>query len=122
VGGVFSSYIWRGICTAAVARIWENSVLIDFRSVAAMTAAGIAYKDGFLLNTVSALSMAGAWIDGVLVVKASADRVAFDDLIAHLQEDESIVKLWKDLSLDWEVWAWTPRMWSNMKTVKQCDL
>jgi hypothetical protein len=75
-------------------------VLIDFRSVAAMTAAGIAYKDGFLLNTVSALSMAGAWIDGVLVVKASADRVAFDDLIAHLEEDESIVKLWKDLSLD----------------------
>jgi hypothetical protein len=61
-----------------------------------MTAAGVAYKDSLLLNPVSTLSMGGAWIDGVLVVEASADRVAFDDLIAHLGEDELRVELWRE--------------------------
>ena len=74
-------------------------MLVDFGSVAAMTAAGIAYKNSLLLNSVSALSMGGAWIDGVLVVKASADGIAFDDLIAHLGVYELIVKVWCKLKV-----------------------
>jgi hypothetical protein len=71
-------------------------MLVDFGSVFAMTAAGIAYKDSLLLDPVSALSMGTAWIDGVLVVKASAGRVAFDDLIAHIGVYELTVKVrWK---------------------------
>ena len=48
-------------------------LICDFGSVAAMTAAGVAYKDSLLLNPVSALSMGSAWVDGVFVVEASAD-------------------------------------------------
>jgi hypothetical protein len=50
-----------------------------------MTAAGIAYEDGFLLDSVATLSMGGTWIDRVSVVEATADRVPFDDLVAHVE-------------------------------------
>jgi hypothetical protein len=48
-----------------------------------MAAAGVTYEDGLLLNRVPSLAVRGTWIDGVFVVQASADRVAFDNLIAH---------------------------------------
>lgn len=48
-----------------------------------MRRAGIAYKDGLFLNRMISLSVGGAWVDGMLVVKAAAHRVAFNNLITH---------------------------------------
>lgn len=45
----------------------------DFGPVTAVHIAGIAYKHRLFLNNVSALSMGGAWIDGVFVIQTSAD-------------------------------------------------
>jgi hypothetical protein len=51
--------------------------------MATVWSAGIAHEDSLLLNHVAALPIGCARVDGMLVVKASADGVAFDDLIAH---------------------------------------
>ena len=52
-----------------------------------MACASVAHEDRLLLYHVAALSMGSAWIDGMLVVEAPADRVAFDNLIAHVSAD-----------------------------------
>jgi hypothetical protein len=52
--------------------------------MATMATAGVAYKDCLLLNHMPTLAMGSTRIDGVLVVEASAYRIAFDDLIAHV--------------------------------------
>jgi hypothetical protein len=44
----------------------------------------VAHEDCLLLHHVSALAMSSTWVDGVLVVETPADRVAFDDLITHV--------------------------------------
>lgn len=45
--------------------------------------AGVSHEDGFLLHAVAALAARRARVDGVAVVEAAADGVAFDDLEAH---------------------------------------
>lgn len=68
--------------------------------MATMAAASVAYQDGLLLHCMSALSMGGTWIDGVSVVEAPADRVAFDDLITHLDTDRGTT-----ITVDWmDIW------------------
>ena len=52
--------------------------------MAAMAAASVSYEDGLFLYSVSTLAMSGTWVDRVSVVKAPADRVTFDNLIAHV--------------------------------------
>jgi hypothetical protein len=47
--------------------------------------AGVADEDGLLLYWVALRTICGAHIDAVLVVEASADRVSFDDEVAHLE-------------------------------------
>jgi hypothetical protein len=75
----------RRVGTTSVARIWEHSCAVgSLRSVATMTAAGVAHENRFLLDSVATLSMGGTWIDRVSVVEAPADRVPFDDLVAHV--------------------------------------
>ena len=64
-----------------------------------MACASVAHEDSLLLYRVAALSMGSAWIDGVLVVETPADRIAFDDLITHLDLDR-IVDLQQPLGRD----------------------
>jgi hypothetical protein len=52
--------------------------------MAAVTSTSIADEYGLLLHSVPALAMGCARIDGVFVVEAPANRVTFDDLIAHI--------------------------------------
>ena len=52
-------------------------------AMAAVQSAGVAHEDSLLLYHVAALPIGCARVDGVLVVKASADGVAFDDLVTH---------------------------------------
>ena len=47
--------------------------------------ASISNENGLLLDKVAALTVCGAWINGMLVVEAFADRVALDDLEAHFE-------------------------------------
>lgn len=49
-----------------------------------MDGASVAHEDRLLLHHVPTLAMCGTRVNGVLVVEAPADRVAFDDLIAHV--------------------------------------
>lgn len=55
-----------------------------------MNTTGVAYKDCLLLNCVSALAVARTRIDGMLVVEASADCVAFDNLVTHFVERDLV--------------------------------
>lgn len=43
----------------------------------------IAHEHGLLLDGMAVLAVGGARVDGVLEVDAFADRVAFDDFVAH---------------------------------------
>lgn len=45
--------------------------------------AGVSDEDGLLLDVVAPGAVGGAHIDAVLVIEAPADRVAFDDEVAH---------------------------------------
>lgn len=53
-------------------------------TIAAMSAAGVSYEDRLLLNCVSTLAVSSTRVDSVLVIEASADGEAFDDLVTHL--------------------------------------
>ena len=54
---------------ASVARVRKDTAMMDdFGPVAAMYSASIAYEYRLFLNGMSALSMSGAWVDGVFVV------------------------------------------------------
>lgn len=53
------------------------------RTMAAVRSAGIAHENGLLLNDMTALPVRFARVYGMLVVEASTDGVAFDDLITH---------------------------------------
>jgi hypothetical protein len=44
----------------------------------------VAHEDRLLLHHVAALAVGSTWIDSVPVVETPADRVAFNDLIAHV--------------------------------------
>lgn len=78
--------VTRGVRAAAVPRIWEDADTVrGFGSLATMGCTRVTHEDGLLLNDMAALAMAGTGIDGVLVVEAPADGVAFDDLVAHLE-------------------------------------
>jgi hypothetical protein len=59
-------------------------VVVRIGSVATVVAAGVAYEDRLLLDRMPTLAMGGARVDGVLVILASAYRVAFNDLVAHV--------------------------------------
>lgn len=48
-----------------------------------MCRACIAYKNGLFLNSMVSLSVSRAGVDGMLVVKAAAYRVALNNLITH---------------------------------------
>lgn len=48
-----------------------------------MRGAGVADQDCLLLDAVAALVVAWAGVDGMTVVETLANRVAFDDLVAH---------------------------------------
>jgi hypothetical protein len=54
--------------------------------MATVDAAGVAHENRLLLNCMTALTVGGAWIDGVSVVEASADRKTFDDLVTHVEK------------------------------------
>ena len=47
--------------------------------------AGVAHEDGPLLYRMALRAICGAHVDAVLVVEAPADRVPFDDEVAHLE-------------------------------------
>ena len=48
-----------------------------------MVAAGVSNQDHLLLDSVVAMTIGSAGLNGVVVVKAAADRVAFGDLDTH---------------------------------------
>jgi hypothetical protein len=76
-----------GVCTAGVSRVWEHTGTIrSFGSVAAVACTSVAHEDGLLLDDMAALSMSSTRVDSVLVVETPADRVAFDDLITHVDK------------------------------------
>lgn len=55
------------------------------RPVGTVNATGIADENSLFLHRVSALSMGSTWVDGVLVIEAPADCVAFHNLVAHVE-------------------------------------
>lgn len=74
----------RCVGAAAVSRVWEHArAAHGFRPVAAVNATCVAHEDRLLLDTVTVLASGTALVDGVFVVEALADRVPFDNLIAH---------------------------------------
>lgn len=82
----------RCVCVAPVPRIGEHSrAICSLGPVAAVAAAGVAHEHRLLLDNVTPLAMSSAGIDGVLVIETPADRVAFDDLIAHLGCDSELL-------------------------------
>ena len=52
-------------------------------SMASVHTAGIAYEDRLFLHHMATMAVSSARVDGMLVVKTSTHRVAFDNLIAH---------------------------------------
>jgi hypothetical protein len=74
-----------GSVSTAVPRVGEDTRAgHGLGTVAAVAAACVSHEDSLLLDAVAALSCGEALVDGVLVVEALADRVAFDDLVAHV--------------------------------------
>jgi hypothetical protein len=67
------------------------------RTMVAVRSAGISHEDGFLLDHVAALPIGRARVDGMLVIKASADRVALDDLVTHWESEVLYVGWLKDV-------------------------
>lgn len=48
-----------------------------------MRRAGVSHENGLFLGDMVALSERFTWVDGMLEVEAAADRVPFNDLVAH---------------------------------------
>ena len=49
-----------------------------------MPRAGVAHQDFFVADNVVAAAIGGAWVDGMTVVFAAADRIALRDPDAHV--------------------------------------
>jgi hypothetical protein len=92
-GPQVSTQLCRQVQAALVARVTEHrhGLVIVFvtvwrnRSVVAVNSTGVADKNSLFLYRVSALSMGSTRIDGMLVVEAPADCVAFHNLVAHVE-------------------------------------
>lgn len=80
-----STQLERRLCLVNIPRerMITLEIIVGTASMAAVHTAGIANENRLLLYDVTALSVSSAGVNGVLVVEASADRVAFDDLVAH---------------------------------------
>lgn len=49
-----------------------------------MPRTGVAHQDFFVPDNMVAASIGGAWVDGMAVINAAADRIALRDSDAHV--------------------------------------
>ena len=49
-----------------------------------MPRTGVAHQDFFVPDNMVAPSIGGAWVDGMAVINAAADRIALGDFDAHV--------------------------------------
>ncbi|MCJ1426245.1 hypothetical protein MMC29_004148, partial [Sticta canariensis] len=56
-----------------------------------MPRTGVAHEDFFVPDHMVAASIGGAWVDGMTVINAAADRIALGDSYAHVGCLDSLV-------------------------------